>query len=245
MVNIVNFGQLGGGFRHFSGLLPVKLGSGDPYHASVEVFHVPAANAAAIYRGDIVVFNNSTTGNQGGADMPYNIAPPSSTSVIIGNGGGTGLGNQSMTPNVSKWVPNTASQIIAGVVVGFGPVTLYMAKNGFQFVPASTEAWLFVETDPDVVMAATVPTVPGTAYNLLLNDQIDVKANAANQSTRFGISGMSLDPATAGQTAANTPLRILSSGMQIGNDPTSPGFVANVTFNRALHYKGGAGFAAD
>ena len=104
--------------------------------------------------------------------------------------------------------------------------------------------WAFVETDNLLEMYATVPTVPGTAFNLLLNDGIDVKANAGFQSTRFGISGLSLDPATAAATAT-LPLRILSSGEQIGNDPTAPGFVAKVMFNGTRHFKGSGVFLPD
>lgn len=238
MVNIVNQGTLGGGFRHYSGLLPVDLMSGDPFHASVRVFHVPAANTAALFRGDIAVLGGATVGNQGAADFPQNISAPSA-SVVIGNGGGSGLGNASEAPNIIKWTPgdtNTTTSIIAGVVVGFGPITLYMAKNGFQYIPATTEAWAFVETDPEVEMAITVPTVPGTAFNLLLMDGADVQANAGFQSTRFGVSGVSLNPTIA--ATATLPLRVLSSGMQIGNDPTATGFVANVTFNKGRHWRG-------
>lgn len=239
MVNIVNQGTLGGGFRHFSGLLPAVLGSGDPHHASVRIFHIAAANTAAIFRGDIVCFSDSGVGVQGAGDLPANISAPSA-SVVIGNGGGSGLGNQSIAPNIRRWVPTTdrtTNSIIAGVVVGFGPITLYMAKNGFQYVPASTEAWAFVETDPDLEMYATVPTVPGTAFNLQLNSGTDVLANAGFQATRFGVSGVSLDPASFG-VGIGLPLRLLSSGEQIGDDPTLPGFVAKVAFNRARHYRG-------
>jgi hypothetical protein len=241
MVQIVNSSILGGGFRHFSGLVPVMRGSGDPSHASAEIFHVPAANAAAIYRGDIV--NLLGSGNNGGGDLPENIAAPSA-SVNIGNGGGSGLGNASMAANVGRWTPGDTTSIIAGVVVGFGPITLYMAKNGFQYVPASTEAWLYVDTDPDIEMASTVPTVPGTAFNLELGAGIDVKANAGNQNSKFGVSGLSLDPSTIA-TTSTLPLRILNSGDQIGNDPTSAGFVAEVTFNKTRHFRGTAGFVAD
>lgn len=240
MVQIVNQGTLGGGFRHYSGLLPAINGSGDPHHASVRIFHVAATNAAAIYRGDIALFADSGHGVQGGGDLPANIASPSATSVVIGNGGGSGLGNASIAPNIARWVPgDTSSSIIAGVVVGF-PITLYMAKNGFQFIPASTEAWASIETDPETEMYATVPTVPGTAFNLLLNDGCDVKANAGFQQTRFGISGVSIDPASFANTAT-LPLRVLESGEQIGNDPTAAGFVAKVMFNKLRHYKGGPG----
>lgn len=243
MVNIINQGTLGGGFRHYSGLVPANIGAGDPNHASVRIYHVPATNAAAIFRGDIAVFASSAIGVQGAGDMPYNISAPSN-SVVIGGGGGSGLGNQSMAPNITRWVPAdvAATSIIAGVVVGFGPITLYMAKNGFQYIPANTEAWVAVETDPDVEMYATVPTVPGTAFNLNLNSGADVKANAGFQAARFGISGVSLDPAFA--LTATLPLRVLSSGRLIGNDPTAVGFVAKVTFNKTRHFRGTAAFIA-
>jgi len=246
MVQIVNQSTLSiGGFRHYSGLLPSIPGDGSAQaQASVRPFHLAPTNALAIFRGDIVVFNSATIGVQGAGDLPVNIGPPSATSLVIGNGGGSLLGNASMAANVSRWVPGDTTSVIAGVVVGFGPITLYMAKNGFQYVPASTEAWVFVETDPQVMMTATVPTVPATAFNLDLNSGVDVKANAAFQSTRFGISGMSLDPTTI-QTTSTLPLRFVNSSEQIGNDPTAAGFVAQVTFNMSRHYKGGAGFTAD
>lgn len=243
MVNIINAGTLGGGFRHYQGLVPANLGSGDAGHASVRVYHVPASNAAAIFRGDIAVFSSAAIGVQGGADYPFNISAPSA-SVVIGGGGGTGLGNQSMTPNITRWVPGdtATTSVIAGVVVGFGPITLYMAKNGFQYIPANTEAWVTVETDPDVEMYATVPTVPGTAFNLNLNSGADVQANAGQQSARYGISGVSLNPAFA--LTATLPLRVLNSGKFIGDDPTAAGFVAKVTFNKTRHFRGTGAFTA-
>jgi hypothetical protein len=244
VVNIVNYGTLGGGFRHYSGLLPANPGDGGPQaQASVKMFHIAATNAAAIFRGDILTFADSTHGVQGAADYPQDISAPSA-SVVVGNGGGSGLGNGAITPNAARWAPGDTTAIIAGVCVGFGNLTLYMAKNGFQYCPANLEAWAWVETDPQVEMYATMPTVPGTALNLVLNDGIDVKANAGNASTRFGISGLSLDPATIA-TTSTLPLRILSSGDQIGNDPTQVGAVCKVMFNQTRHFKGGAGFAAD
>lgn len=243
MVNIVNAGQLGGGFRHYAGLLPVVPGDGDSAaRASVRYFHVATTNASAIYRGDIVTIASSGNGVQGGGDLPANISAPS-PSVIIGNGGGSGLGNASIAPNIARWAPGDTTSVIAGVVVGFGPITLYQAKNGFQYIPAATEAWVSVETDPSVEMAITVPTVPGSAFNQLLLGGADVQANGAQQSTRFGISGLSLNPTIA--TTATLPLRVLSSGEQIGNDPTAPGFVAKVTFNKTRHFRGTAGFVLD
>lgn len=245
MVNIVNAGQLGGGFRAYSGLLPVTPRQGGPQsQASVRVFHIPATNAAAIFRGDIVVMASGVIGVPGAGDLPANISAPSATSVVVGNGGGSGLGNASMAPNISRWVPGDTTSVIAGVVVGWGPITLYQAKNSFQYAPALTECWAFVETDPGMEMDITMPTVPGTAFNLDLMSGVDVQANAGQQSTRFGLSGVSLNPATIA-TTSTLPLRILNSGDQIGNDPTSAGFVAHVQFNSTRHYRGGAPFIAD
>jgi hypothetical protein len=141
-------------------------------------------------------------------------------------------------------VPGDTTSVIAGVLVSWGPITLYQAKNSFQYAPASTECWAFVETDPSVVMTITMPAVPATAFNLILGAGIDVKANSAQQSTRFGISGVSLDPTTF-QTTSTLPLRILNSSEQIGNDPTSAGAVAEVQFNLTRHYKGTAAFIED
>ena len=93
-------------------------------------------------------------------------------------------------------------------------------------------------------MAITMPAVPATAFNLNLMSGIDVKANAGQQATRFGISGVSLDPTTV-QTTSTLPLRILDSGDQIGNDPTAAGSVAEVQFNITRHYKGTAAFIVD
>jgi hypothetical protein len=243
LVQIVNQTVAGGGFRHYSGLLPQVPGDGDSnVRASVRPFHVAATNAAAIFRGDIVVWNSNSVGVQGAGDLPANIGAPGG--LVIGNGGGSLLGNASLAPNVSRWVPGDTTSVIAGVVVGFGPVTLYMTKNGFQYIPATTEAWVSVETDPQVIMSATVPTVPGTAFNLLLGGGCDLKANAGFQSTRFGISGASIDPASFANTST-LPLRVLNSSEQIGNDPTSAGFVAQVIFNQTRHWRAGAGFVAD
>lgn len=245
MVNIVNqSAQSIGGFRHYSGLLPANPGDGGPQsQASVRMFHVPAANAAAIFRGDILVSASGAIGVPGAADYPFNIGPPSA-SVVIGNGGGTLLGNASEAPNITRWVPGDTTSVIMGPCVGFGTLTLYMAKNGFQYVPATTEAWVWIETDNQVEMTITCPTVPGGGFAGLLHGGADVQANAAFQSIRFGVSGVSLNPATFANTAT-LPLRLLNSGEQIGNDPTAPGFVAKVMFNQARHFRGGGGFIAD
>jgi hypothetical protein len=243
MVNIVNATALGGGFRHYNGLLPVTPGDGNPHaRASVRYFHVAATSAVAMFRGDIVnIADADTLPVAGGADLPQNISAPSA-SVVIGNGGGSGLGNTAMAPNVARWAPGDTTNVIAGVVVGFGPITLYQAKNGFQYLPALTEAWAAVETDEQVEMDITMPTVPGTAFNLqLMSKGVDVQANAAQQSTRFGQSGVSLNPATIANTAT-LPLRILNSGWQIGNDTLAAGFVARVMFNQSRHFRGSAGF---
>ena len=244
MVNIVNQSATSiGGFKHYSGLLPATPGDGGSFaQASVRLFAIAATNAAAIFRGDILTFADSTHGVQGGNDILPNIGAPS-TQVVIGGGGGSLLGNQSIAPNAARWVPGDTTSVIIGCCVGFGPISLYMAKNGFQYIPASTQAWVYAETDNLIEMYATVPTVPGTAFNLSIASGYDVQANAGFQSTRFGVSGVSINPTAA--TTSTLPLRSLGSGYQIGNDPTAAGFVGKFMFNGSRHYKGGAGFVAD
>lgn len=244
MVNIVNAGQLGGGFRHYAGLLPTVPGNGGSQaQASVRVFHIPATNAAAMFRGDIAVSSSAAIGVQGAADLPANISAPSA-SVVVGNGGGSGLGNPAMAANITRWVPGDTTSVIVGCIVGWGPITLYQAKNGFQYAPALIECWAFVETDPGMEFNITMPTVPGVAFPLDLQSGIDVQANAGQQATRFGISGVSLNPATIALTST-LPLRLLNSGDQIGNDTTAVGFVARVQFNTTRHYRGTAAFVAN
>lgn len=244
MVNIVNAGQLGGGFRHYCGLLPITPGDGGAQaQASVRVFHIPSANAAALFRGDIAVSASATIGTPGGADLPENISAPSA-SVVVGNGGGSGLGNPAMSANISRWVPGDTTSIILGPIVGWGPITLYQAKNGFQYCPALTEAWAFIETDLMVEMNITMPTVPANGFAANLMSGIDVKANAGQQATRFGTSGVSLDAATV-NTTSTLPLRLLNAGDPIGNDVTAVGAVARVQFNPTRHFKGTGAFVVN
>lgn len=229
MVNIVNYGTLGGGFRHYSGLLPAVPGAGDSSkRASVRVFHIPSANGDAIFRGDIA----TVAASDAGGDLPQNISAPSA-SVVIGNGGGSGLGNAAMAPDIGRYAAATdltgAGTKVAGVVVGFGPITLYMAKNGFQYVPAATEAWAFVDTDPDLEMYITQPSANVSTSDMF--SRFDIAENAGKQSTRFGRSGVSL----AGVVLATAPLMLLSSGEQIGNDITATGNVAKVRFHPSVH----------
>lgn len=229
MVNIINAGTKGGGFRHFSGLLPANPGDGNPHRASVRIFHVPASNTKAIFRGDIVELAVAGTGG----DLPANISAPSA-SVVIGNGGGSGLGNALIAPDVARVTPgDTNVALIAGVVVGFA-FTLYTAKNGYQYIPAGQESWVMVETDPEVEMYITQNAANGDLANL--GEFYDILANGGQQSTRFGISGVSL-AAAPNVVAATSRLRLISSGEQIGNDVTATGNVAKVMFNPAMHYR--------
>jgi hypothetical protein len=238
VVNIVN--SIGGGFRAYSGLLPAVPGAGDSHvRASVRMFHIPAVNATAMFRGDIAVIPDAddTVANVGAGDLPANISAPSA-SVVIGNGGGSGLGNAAIAPNIARFIAGDTDSLIAGVIVGWGSITLYQAKNGFQYAQALTECWAWVETDPRVELYATMPTVPGTTVANAIGGGISVKDNAGSQSTRFGVSGVSLDPATIASAQGTLPLKVLSSGEQIGNDITAINSVAKVTFNMTRHMFG-------
>jgi hypothetical protein len=240
VANIINDGTLGGGFRHYNGLLPAVPGAGDSAtRASVRMFHIPAANASAIFRGDIAIIPDAddVVANLGAGDLPQNISAPSA-SVVIGNGGGSGLGNAAIAPNIARFVVGDADSLIAGVVVGWGSITLYQAKNGFQYAPALTECWAWVETDPNVEMYITVPTVPGVTIANAIGGGATVQDNAPQQATRFGKSGLSINPGSIVAAQGTLPLKILSSGEQIGNDIAAVGSVAKVTFNKTRHMWG-------
>lgn len=240
MVNIINQGTLGGGFRHYSGLLPAVPGDGASMsRASVRVYHIPAVNAVAMFRGDIAIIPDAddVVASVGAGDLPANISAPSA-SVVIGNGGGSGLGNAAIAPNIARFVIGDADSLIAGVVVGWGPITLYQAKNGFQYAPALTECWAFVETDPNVEMYATLPTVPGVTIANAIGGGATVQDNAPQQSLRFGVSGQSVNPGSIVAAQGTLPLKVLSSGEQIGNDIAAVGSVIKVTFNKTRHMWG-------
>jgi hypothetical protein len=230
VVNIVN--SIGGGFRHYSGLLPANPGAGDSNaRASVKPFHIPSSNAVAIFRGDIVTLANGSSG----ADLPPNIAAANTGSVLIGNGGGSGLGNPAIAPDVARLAPAQAAAatvLIVGVVVGFA-FTLYTAKNGYQYIPAGQESWVLVDTDPMIEMYITQPVANQTQTRI--GSFYDILANAGQQQTRFGISGLSL--AAAPGTAGIAPLRLLGSGEEIGNDVTATTNVAKVGFNPGRHFR--------
>ena len=241
MVNIVNQSATSiGGFRHYSGLLPAVPADGASHaRASVRVYHIPAANAVAMFRGDIAIIPDAddVVASVGAGDLPANISAPSA-SVVIGNGGGSGLGNAAIAPNIARFVIGDTDSLIAGVIVGWGPITLYQAKNGFQYAPAAVECWAFVETDPNVEMYATMPTVPGVTIANAIGGGCSVQDNAGFQSLRFGVSGQSINPGTVAAAQGTLPLKILSSGEQIGNDIAATGSVAKVTFNKTRHMWG-------
>jgi hypothetical protein len=61
VVNIVNQSQLGGGFRHYSGLLPAVPGDGDSQALLRPLDSVlQRPTRAAMFRGDIAVIADST-----------------------------------------------------------------------------------------------------------------------------------------------------------------------------------------
>ena len=60
---------------------------------------------------------DDSVANIGAGDLPENISAPSA-SVVIGNGGGSGLGNAAIAPNIARFIPGQTDSLIAGVIVG-------------------------------------------------------------------------------------------------------------------------------
>jgi hypothetical protein len=227
-----------GGFRHWSGLWTPGSRSGNVQSATIMDFNVPAGNASAIFRGDIVGILGT-----GGSDQYFN-------NYAFG---GAPVGNPAITANVGLISPGDTTSIFVGVVVGF-ELTLQMAKLGFPAIPASstTNTTVHVETDPLVVMAITAggTTLPTNGWAASIGAGVDLLArNTTYQSLSFGISGSSIDPTTVGNTAT-LPLRILGSEAGISNDvtdaPVTSGAstvgnpVIRVGFNQTRHMFGTA-----
>jgi hypothetical protein len=216
---------IAGGFKHYQGLIPLNNGSGDPNHATYRYLHVPSSEANDIYRGDVVVQLGT-----GAGDMPtLDRMPP-------------GLSNAAIAMDVGLMAVGSTTTVIAGVVIGFG-LTPSAVKNGYQYRPASTDAWVLVDTDPDVVMAATLTTALAAAD---IGRGLDFAArNATFTSTRFGQSGTALD-GTSINTTATLPFRLdralegLGNVIGTANSVQLP--IAVVRFNKTRHLYGTGAF---
>jgi hypothetical protein len=235
-----------GGFKHWSGFQPFSANSGDPFHASVRNFHVPPTNSAAIFRGDpVLLLGTADSALTFGNSLYQNQYP----------NGGAPVGNIAETGDVGGYTAGNTSGVFAGVVVGW-ELTLAAAKNGQPFIPAGVEAWLHVETDPlaEFYVTAGGATLPTGGWPAAIGAGIDTLANnTAYQSTKFGISGLSIDPTTVAATST-LPFRILSAPVGINNDVTdaptgtTPNFIGNpvirVQFNQTRHMMSASAFVA-
>jgi hypothetical protein len=231
-----------GAFRHWAGL---QLASGfvknSGFDAPWRIFHVPSGNASAIFRGDIVKLLGT-----GGGDIYQDRF----------DFGGNAVGNPAFLGDVGLYAPGDTASVLAGVVVGF-ELTLFGAKNGQQYLPATTEGWVRVCVDPDAEFFVTAANtaLPTGGWAAAIGAGIEMRAaNTAYQSTRYGISGRAVDPAGVAVTAT-LPLRVMGAPIGINNDvvdaPTgtndaaqSGNPVISVCFNRARHLFGSGGIVA-
>ena len=242
LLSLTNRGPAGG-FRHWSGLWVAGRRSGDAQHASVRNFHVPVGNASAIFRGDIIAYlaTSAALNAAAGGDMYYNEFQY----------GGAPVGDPAIAGDVANVIAaGDTTHVILGVCVGW-ELTLAAAKTGQPYIPAGVEAWLHVDTDPDIEMLITGggSALPANGWGGSIGAGVDLLArNATYQSLKFGISGQAIDPTTIGVTAT-LPLVILGAEAGIGNDVTDAPVISGAStignpvircgFNKSRHAFGG------
>ena len=144
---------------------------------------------------------------------------PSTDSTALFKGDFVGIVN-AMDPKgevgVIKALANTGDAPI-GVVVGFEPDPALPYTGHYR--PASTNRYVLVCDDPDVVLAIQEDTLGNvvTQANIALHTNCDVNIATTAGSTATGLSGHMLDSSTASaSTAVLKILGVYSDGNNVG-----------------------------
>jgi len=162
-----------------NGLRPVKMITGAPYNGQSSLYFVPAANGDVIMVGDVVKLAGDSRS-------------PTGVPTVARHAGG-------------------ATEAAVGVVVGIifsgvgdsanvPPVT---DINTPVYRRASTDRYVMVADDPNIVFEAQTMGATLAAADIGLNAEVDVTAG----STTSGASGMAVDLSTKAATAT-LPLKL-------------------------------------
>lgn len=196
-----------------NGFRPVKHRSGAAYTGQAGVYFVPASNSDVIMVGDLV-------------KLAGDARSPSGVPTVARHAGG-------------------ATEAAVGVVVGI----MYSGMGDTQNVPpvtdlntpvyrrASTDRYLMVADDPDLIFEAQTSNGTFATANVGLNCEPDVAAG----STTSGNSGMTIDLGTAAATAT-LPLKIVGFPQRPDNNIGDTYTNAYVVINNH-QYRGGTGTA--
>lgn len=167
------------------GLKPLRYRSGAPYNGACNRYYIAAGEGNNIFIGDVV----ARSGSGGSVD-----GLPGVVRHTAGAGSSAGDGP-------------------LGVVVGFENLTSDNLSRTYR--PASTEGYLLVADDPDLVFEVQEDSVGGA----LDQDSIGLNANIiiGTGNTLTGTSAVELDSNTAA-TTATLDLRIEGLSQRPGND---------------------------
>jgi hypothetical protein len=196
-----------------NGLRPVKMITGAPYNGQASLYFVPSSNSDVIMVGDVVKL-------AGDARSP------------------TGV------PTVARHASG-ATEAAVGVVVGIvfsgvGDVQNMPPVNDLNtpvYRRASTDRYLLVADDPNLVFEGQTSGATFATANVGLNCEIDATAG----STTSGASGMSIDLAALA-TTATLPLKVVGFPSRPDNNIGDTYTNAYVVINNH-QYKGSTGTA--
>jgi hypothetical protein len=196
-----------------NGFRPVKMITGAPYNGQASLYFVPSSNSDVIMVGDVVKL-------AGDARSP------------------TGV------PTVARHASG-ATEAAVGVVVGI----VFSGVGDVQNIPpvndlntpvyrrASTDRYLLVADDPNLVFEAQTIGATFATANVGLNCEIDATAG----STTSGASGMGVDLAALA-TTATLPLKVVGFPSRPDNNIGDAFTSAYVVINNH-QYKGSTGTA--
>jgi hypothetical protein len=178
------------------GLIPYRRASGEPYNGAANIYYVPASYATSIFVGDPVQIVTASADLQG---------IPAVQLVTAGNGTDTGIATYGLIG------------AMVGIVAG-GEPQIAVTRDLPVYHPASTEGYILVSDDPDLLymvqengnMGGATPVkgaVPGPGKN------VDLVSGAG--STVTGYSGWQLGSASLSTTALQ--MRVLRMLEQADN----------------------------
>jgi len=147
-----------------------------------------------------------------GTMRTYHVPASNATALFIGDPVIiTGTGSTDGYPDVGIATASGAGRI-TGVVVGFRPTAPF---SPYKYLPASTEGYVLVVDDPDVLYEVQEDSVGGALAVTAIGQNIDLIAGTGNTNT--GTSGWMIDSSTAA-TTATLQMRIVELQHRADND---------------------------
>lgn len=183
------------------GLRPVKHINGAPWNGTLNRYYVAAADAAAIFQGDLVKLA-AVTDTKG--------------QTVI-----SGVPSIGGTQGATKFIAGTDSAAV-GVMVGtaINPLNL----NTPQYRLASVATYILVADSPDTIFEVQSSVASPPATDTVNNAQV---ADAGG-STFTGQSGVTV---SAYATTATFPLKLMGASQKIDNDVTAVNYKVLVMIN--------------